>query len=126
MKVKATKVMAEMLNKKFKEHNDGYDVSLEKMSERRFSVNVDLNSFDHDDDYDYKTGQFNVICVMYPLDYYACNRYLTTKDLVRAFQKSDKTLDGFAEAVYESVRVQKTGAKRKICLTLFWKYYIII
>ena len=105
MKVKATKVMAEMLNKKFKEHNDGYDVSLEKMSERRFSVNVDLNSFDHDDDYDYKTGQFSAICVMYPLDYYACNRYLTTKDLVRAFQKSDKTLDGFAEAVYESVRV---------------------
>ena len=56
MKVKATKVMAEMLNKKFKEHNDGYDVSLEKMSERMFSVNVDLYSFDHEDDYDYKSG----------------------------------------------------------------------
>lgn len=103
MKIKATKTMATALNKALK--NSNYKVSLEKFTERQFALYVDIDSYKHDADYNIEDGTFNVLKIMYPQDYYACNRYLTTRDLVRAYKSSNKTYDGFIQAVIESIEV---------------------
>lgn len=103
MKIKATKTMATALNKAMK--NLGYKVSLEKFTERQFALYVDIDSYKHDADYNIEDGTFNVLKVEYPQNYYACNRYITTRDLVRAYKNSNQTYDGFIQAVIESIEI---------------------
>lgn len=106
MKIKATKTMATALNKAMKNSKlSGYKVSLEKFTERQFSLYVDIDSYKHDADYNLEDGTFNVLKIAYPQDYYACNRYLTTRDLVNIYKHSDKTYDGFMQQVIESIEV---------------------
>lgn len=101
MRVQTSKVMADLLQKHFKK----YTIYKTKMSENQFKYCVDLDVFNHDDDFDYKTNKYNVIVIEYPCEYYACNSYLTTKDLTKIFNKSDKTLDGFINAVKNAIEI---------------------
>lgn len=103
MKIKATKTMALALNKAMK--NSNYKVSLEKFTERQFALYVDIDTYKHDIDYNIEDCTFNVLKVEYPQDYYACNRYLTTRDLVNIYKHSDKTYDGFMQQVIESIEI---------------------
>lgn len=101
MKVKVSKTMAKMLNDKIKE----YTITFASMSEHNYKMSVDIDIFNHDIDYDWINNRYNVIMIEYPCEYYACNNYLTTKDLTKAFDKSDKTLDGFIQAVKNMIEV---------------------
>ena len=101
MKIKATKTLASVLNKNIKE----YQINLVKLNDKQFSYYVDIDIYNHDIDYDYTTNKFNVIEIIYPFEYYANNRYITTKELTKIFNKSDKTLNGFIDAFKSYVEV---------------------
>lgn len=101
MKLKATKVLAKLLNEKIKD----YEISLVKFSEREFKWNVDIDSYNHEIDFDYRTNKYNVLCIYYPQNYYACNKYVTTKELYNIYNKSDKTLDNFIQKFFEYIEI---------------------
>ena len=101
MKLKATKVLAKLLNEKIKD----YEISLVKFSKNAFEWYVDMDSYKHTIDFDWKTDKFSVICVSYPCEYYANDKYITTKNLCEIFKNSNKTLDGFIEKFFEYVEV---------------------
>lgn len=103
MRVKATNVMAKFLSEKLKDM--GYEIYFTKMSERAYRLSVDIDYFEHDEDFDYKNEKYGVIVVEYPPEYYACNEYLTTKDLVKLFRDSDKTVDGFIANVKNEIEI---------------------
>lgn len=106
MKIKATKVLTNELNKNKKNQFKDYRINLIKLSEQQFEHYVDINGYyEHSVDYNYKTSKFNVIEVCYPYDYYACNKYLTTKDLHKIYKQSDKTYNGFMQTFFECVEV---------------------
>lgn len=101
MKVKATKTMAKFLQERIKV----YTIKFEKVSIDFFKWNVDTDYWAHEEDFDEATNKFNVIRVIYPMGYYACDRYLTTKDLNRAFKQSDGTAEDFAQKVFEEMEI---------------------
>lgn len=103
MKVKTSNVFAAWLRDHLK--SDHYAVSLEKLSENDFSILVDYFTIDHEIDYNYKTGKFNVIKISYPYEYYAMPLYLTTKELIKIFQTSDKTEAGYLKAIKEYIEI---------------------
>lgn len=71
MKLKATKTLANELNKKI----DKYNI-------------------------------YGVIVVEYPYNYYACNKYITTNDLIKIWKNTnDKTINGLAKAFCEFVEI---------------------
>lgn len=91
MKVKASRVMASLLDKNIKYCK----ISFIQMSSDSYRRYVDTEIYMHDNDIDYRTGKYNAILVNYPSEYYAYPKYITTNDLVRVFRMSDKTVDGF-------------------------------
>lgn len=101
MKVKATKTMARVLSQNIKD----YKISLIKLDEGQFARYVDIDAFNHEVDFDHKNQKYNVIVVEYPLNYYATVKYITTKDLSKLFNKSDKTLNGFIQAFKNYVEI---------------------
>lgn len=102
MKLKATKTLAKELNKRIEKYN----IYGERLTERQFTFMVDSNYFNHEGDFDYTTNTFGVIVVEYPSNYYACNKYITTRDLVKIWNNTqDKTLDGLAKAFFEYVEI---------------------
>lgn len=101
MKVKTTKTMAKTLQQYFKD----YKITQEKLTERQFIFNVSIDAYNHENDFDYITNKYNVLKVTYPNNYYACNRYLTTNDLIRAYDNSDKTFNGFIKAIKQEIEI---------------------
>ena len=99
MRVKVTKKMASVLAKEFKD----YTIEYTEKSTRDYEWSVDIDSFNHENDYDFLKDRFKVIKVIYPADYYACNKYLTTNDLLKCFKKSDKTYNGFIAEVKNEI-----------------------
>lgn len=105
MLVKATKTMAATIADYFKKNErfKNYSVTLKKMTINQYEFYVDYNAHCHDEDFDYIKRLFNVICITYPYNYYACPRYITTADLSRIFKRCDKTLNGFLKELSEEV-----------------------
>ena len=101
MKVKATKKMAEFLQERIKV----YTIKFEKVSFDFLKWNVDLDYWAHEEDFDEATNKFRVIRVIYPMGYYACDRYLTTRNLRRLFRESDGTAEDFAQKVFEEIEI---------------------
>lgn len=99
MVVKVTKKMASVLAKEFKD----YEIEYQEMTEQVYSYCVDIDSFKHENDYDFITNKFKVIKIIYPADYYALPSYLTTNDLLKCFEKSDKTYNSFIEKVKDEI-----------------------
>ena len=99
MVVKVSKKMAKQLQKEFKE----YKIEYQEMTEQVYSYCVDINSFNHDNDYDFITNKFKVLKVIYPSSFYALPKYLTTNDLLRLFLKSNKTYKSFIAKVKNEI-----------------------
>lgn len=95
MKVKPTHKMVECLKKVL----TGCQVDLVALTPQEFRCFVDIDDYNHEVDYDWKTSLFKVIRIIYPYEYYACNKYLTTKDLSYCLKQSNKTFDGFMSEV---------------------------
>lgn len=83
MKVRATKVMADLINRTAKERGVRLHASLMKMSREAYSrrVGSPFDGYDYGDR-DEATGQFRAILVEYPADYYAMPRLLGSKEIV--------------------------------------------
>lgn len=105
MKLKTSKVMANLLNEKMKEKGLKYNITQMKLTEKQFSFYVDIDSYLHTQDFDYKTEKFNVIAVEYPLGYFANTKFLTTKDLTKIYNTSDKTFNGFLDSFKDYVEI---------------------
>lgn len=102
MKLKATKTLANELNKMI----DNCNIYGVRMREREYALRVDFDTYKHDNDFDCKTNTFGVIVVEYPSNYYACNKYITTNDLVKIWKNTnDKTINGLAKAFCEFVEI---------------------
>lgn len=106
MKVKVSKTMLKEMIKYFekkKEYN-GYGFWYCEMSPEQFRYCVDYNGiWEHETDYDYTKNKIKVLEITYPEEFYANDKYLTTKDLVKCFRNSDKTLNGFMEQIASEI-----------------------
>ena len=92
MKIKVSKVFAKFINDTAKQLGFKCEASVVTMGERGYRLNVgDL--FDAEDygDYDWVTGEYKAIRIVYPSNYYAMARYLTTAQLSREFQRRGVT-----------------------------------
>lgn len=106
MKVKVTKTFVNELNKVKKQYPKFKDYEIEfcEMDENTYRWYVDLDAWWTEcDDFNLKTGKFNAIRVIYPPDYCACNKFITTKDLNKIYLRSDKTYAGFFADVLEEI-----------------------
>ena len=103
MTITASKTMAKVLQNYFKKYN--YKITHQKLTPRGFAWQVDLDTWKHDADFDYIHNIYKVIRVDYPPEDYACPCYLTTYDLTKCFDKSDKTLDGFLQQVKNEIGI---------------------
>lgn len=104
MLVKATKVMTDFLRKNLNLECIEL-IKLCKLSESEFARFVDYNSYNHICDYSSATGKFSVIKIIYKAENYANPTFLTTKDLLRCFAHSDKSIDSFINAVADAVAI---------------------
>ena len=92
MKVKITKTLAKTLNKEIKD----FDIEYVEMNFNQYKAFVNYRPFENEEDYDYAKDKFKVFRVIYPDEYYACNQYITSKDLKRIFNYcSDNKLKTF-------------------------------
>lgn len=107
MLVKATKKMATALKKGLKSDNRFINYSIEflKVSDRFYYLNCASRWDDHENDFDYINNTYNVIKITYPDNYYACDRYITTNDLLKVFRGSDKTLAGFIDNFKDYIEI---------------------
>ena len=92
MKVQVTKAMATFLNKNIQQ----YTFSVAKVHTWYYSDPID---------YDNKSGMTKVIRVSYPAEYYAMPKELSTTDLAKIFMRSDRTADGFIQAVMREIEI---------------------
>ena len=99
MKVKATKTMRKFLADNIPE----YSFRIEKMTVDEYKINVDFDVLKHTSDFNGETMQ--AIKVIYPAEYYAIPAYITTWDLVNAFNNSDGTAAGFLRSVKNEIAI---------------------
>lgn len=108
MKIHATKVMAKAIAKAMQEKGMKFEeCRLTSFSERGYEMNVGdiYDAYDHGD-YDYTTGEYKVIQICWPWDYYAPATYLSTAELNRIFRDSHATtLDEYMNAVCDRIAV---------------------
>ena len=95
IKIKVTNTMTKLIKKALPQCR----VDLVKLSQEEFKWYVDLNIWSNEVDFSYTDYKFKAIRIIYPPEWYACDKYLTTKDLEYNFKQSDKTLNGFIEQV---------------------------
>lgn len=107
MKIKATKTVVRFLNKnKLSDQYSFHFVELPEHYYSRLCVDVFSSIFDHEDDFNFETGLFNTIKVVYDPECYAMDRYITTKELNSWCNRlKDITVDTFINAVHDHVAV---------------------
>lgn len=111
MKIASTKTMATLLNKIAKEMGiTDRHFRYITTSREVYARYIDMDYFEAENygDYNWQTGKFRAIEVEYPDEYYACNRYLTSKELNRIFKWNKariKNADDFAKEVIEEVAI---------------------
>lgn len=107
MKVMVSKTMCRELNKYAQTQPifNQYEFQFDELSRRLYEWNVNMDSYKYENDYQVDKGLFKFIRVVYPDDYYAMPRYLTTNDLERCFQHSDGTYQSFMNEVMREVEI---------------------
>jgi hypothetical protein len=106
MYIKVSKAMCKELNKNMKEAS--YCVSkivYDEMSPQAYKSLVDSDLYSNEIDYNINTGRFKVLCVIYKDDCYCMDKYLTTRDLNRLFNDSDKSAEGFFNEVNNEIMI---------------------
>ena len=105
MRIAATTTMAATLNKEFRRRGWDYKARQVWLKAQQYSWNVgDIYDAEDYGDYNDEKDAYRAIVVIYPDDYYACPRYITTRDLNRLFSKGD-TLDTYAARVAEDCEI---------------------
>ena len=104
MQVKVSKVMVKFLNNNLLK-SKGYKAVFNEMTTDQYCLYVNYNIMDHENDYNYNTGKMKSIKILYPDNYYAVPRFLTTNDLVKIFKNSDKTVQGFLNELWNEIEI---------------------
>lgn len=106
MKVKVTKTMVKELNKTAKAMGVLYSFHYEEISPDAYRWNIDYNYFDAADygDIDYAKGVVKAIRVTYPGEWYAMDKWITTRELCRLFCKGD-SVGSFTIRVVDSYAI---------------------
>lgn len=100
MRVQASKTLTAWLNNQFKQHNIPYKAIYTAMTQREYDWQVGDTSMDTlGYDYNFTTGKYRVIKILYPDNYYACPNYLTTSILIRLAQG----IHGDANLFYKNI-----------------------
>ena len=86
MKIAATKVFADFVNKTAAETGKRFHAYPVKLSEREYNF-LAGDSWDAVYYGDFIGGAFRAICITYPANYYACSRYVSTKELCNEFRR---------------------------------------
>lgn len=108
MRLTTTKTLAKVLQDYARKNEKTKDYKIYKttMSERTFSLYVDIDTYNHDNDFDFVKDCYNVIVIEYPQDFYACNKYITTNDLTKIYNKmQEKTLDNFIKQFFDYIEI---------------------
>ena len=100
MRVKVTKRMANEIQKR-----TGFNATLEKLNCNNYQWYVSGDPDANIQDYDIETGLFSAIRIDYPAEYYACPRYLTTRDLSNIFYGCDGSINDFFRAVKNAIEI---------------------
>lgn len=108
MKIHATNVMAKAIAKAMQEKGMKFEeCAIHKFSERGYALNVgDIYEAYDRGDYDYTTGEYKVIQIVWPYNYYAMPTYLTTAELNRIHRDSHATtLEEYMNAVCDKIAI---------------------
>ena len=97
MRVQVSKTLTAWLNNQFKQHNIPYKAIYATMTQREYDWQVGDTSMEYD--YNFTTGKYRVIKILYPDDYYASPNYLTTSTLIRLAQG----IHGDANLFYKNI-----------------------
>ena len=83
-----------------------YTFYLEKLTPEQYERYVDYDLFKHENDFQANSNLFNVIRVVYPCGSYACDRWLTTNDLLKYFRTcKEKTIDAFVKSIWNAIEI---------------------
>lgn len=93
MKVRTTNQMVKFIKKNIK-IKDIARVYLTKINYATYQWYCNYNA-NCNLDYDPKSNQYKVIVIEYKDECYACDKFLTTTDLIDFFKRSDKSATGF-------------------------------
>ena len=111
MKVKITKAMAKALNTALKARKKAgtctniYNFDFTEMPIDIYARCVDWDLMDNSGDWNSNTNKFKVIQIEYNENCYSVDRFITTNDLVKCFRASDKTYNGFVDAVFNAFEI---------------------
>lgn len=104
MVVKVSKVMVKFMNENVL-NGTGMVADYCEMSQQNYELYVHYDLFSHENDFNAKNGKMKAIKILYPDEYYAMPKYLTTNDLVRVFRGSDKTVESFVKCLLNEVEI---------------------
>ena len=103
MRVEATKTLTTWLNNQFKQHNIPYKAIYATMTQREYDWQVGDSSMEYD--YNFTTGKYRVIKILYPDDYYACLQYLTTRQLIHLAQNINRSEEKFFNNIRQEIEI---------------------
>lgn len=102
MFTKVTKAMVNTLNRYVKGNPLRFEYRT--TSPANYERFVDYDLFKNESDFDYSTGLFKYISVIYPGEFYALPKTLTTYDLKRLYVSGD-TVETFCNRVIENMMI---------------------
>lgn len=108
MRVQVSKTMAREIAKAMKARDIKFDeVCVTTMSERGYALNVgDVWQAELNGDYDYGEGEYKVICIHWPYEYYAMPTYVSTKRLKDIHKRSNPSnLEEYMRAVVNNIQI---------------------
>lgn len=103
MRTKVSKTMAKTLNQELKNReftNIDSFIYDDEIGMSMYSQFIDYDTFDHENDWDIETSRFKAIRVNYKPDCYACDRYITTNDLIDAARAADCDYTAFMNEIF--------------------------
>lgn len=105
MKVQATKSMTRAINDYLKSKGEKIVAVYETMSREAYKIKVDFGIWGNESDYLPASGEMRAIKIVYPSECCAMPQYLTSRELVKIFRKSDETFDGFMDGVLNAISI---------------------
>lgn len=107
MQVKISKVMCKSINDYLKAQKQftGYKLEYVELKSNEYQSCVDYDIYNNMIDYDNNKSIFKTIRVVYPVEYYACDKYLTTKELKQAYKNCDKTYNSFMQEIKNIIEI---------------------
>lgn len=105
MKLAVTKALAKEINPLVKDY---FEINaINNMSYDTYERIVSTDFDDIDNDFNWTNNTFRVWRIEYPDNYFACNQYITTKDLSKLAKRIEKplTLEKLAAALIENYEI---------------------